>query len=244
MLLLAVGVVLSFSRRRAALGRALVGVATFGFLVIAATPIPSLVALPLEERFERPNLPDRVDGVIMLGGAVDPRLSYERGEPSLNSAAERIFVFADLIRRYPQAKHVFTGGSGLLLDTELREDGPVRGALVQAGIDPDGVIFENESRNTWENAVYSQRLVQPKPGERWLLVTTAFHMPRSVGIFRRVGWDVTPYPVDYRTRKGGRPYLQFSLDENLSILHAAVREWIGLISYRLMGRTDSLFPAP
>lgn len=242
--LLALGAALLFSPRRAVWGRRLVVLAALGYVIIAATPLAAFLALPLEERFERPLLPDHVDGVIMLGGAVNPLLAHDRDEPSLNEAAERILAFADLIRRYPQAKHVFTGGTSHIFDDVLREDEPVRDALRQCGIDPDGVIFENESRNTWENAVFSQRIVGPKPGERWLLVTSAMHMPRSVGIFRQVGWDVIAYPVDYRTRKGAVPYLRIDFDRKLHMLHDTVREWLGLVSYRLMGRTGSLFPAP
>lgn len=243
-LLLAAGTILLFSRRWAVLGRRLVATAALGFLLVTATPLSALVALPLEETFAPPQLPSRVDGVIMLGGAVSPQVSHDRGQPALNEAAERILAFADLSRRYPQAKHVFSGGSGRLFDQELTEDVPIREALSQAGIDPDGVIYENTSRNTWENAVYSQRLAEPKPGETWVLVTSAMHMPRSVGIFRRIGWTVIPYPVDFRTRKGARPYGRFDLDHQIDLLHDAVREWVGLLAYRVMGRTDTLLPGP
>ena len=246
-LTLAAGTLLLFTRRLAHWGRRLVAVAAVGFVIVMVTPIASLVALPLEERFPRPDLPERVDGIILLGGAVNPPIARDRGEPSVNDAAERILGFAELIRRYPQAKAVFTGGSGRLMAQDamdLREDVPIRGALRQTGIDPDGVIFENESRNTWENALFSQRIVQPKPGETWILVTSAMHMPRSVGIFRQVGWEVIPYPVDYRTRFGGRPFFRFEFDKQIDALQDPVREWIGLVAYRLMGRTDSLFPSP
>ncbi|WP_286192048.1 YdcF family protein [Roseomonas genomospecies 6] len=246
-LTLAAGTLLLFIRRLAHWGRRLVAVAAVGFVIVMVTPIASLVALPLEERFPRPDLPERVDGIIMLGGAVNPPIARDRGEPSVNDAAERILGFAELIRRYPQAKAVFTGGSGRLMAQDamdLREDVAIRGALRQTGIDPDGVIFENESRNTWENALFSQRIVQPKPGETWILVTSAMHMPRSVGIFRQVGWEVIAYPVDYRTRFGGRPFFRFEFDKQIDALQDPVREWIGLVAYRLMGRTDSLFPGP
>ena len=246
-LTLTAGTVLLFTRRRAHWGRRLVAAATVGFVAIMVTPVASLVALPLEERFPRPHLPVRVDGIIMLGGAVSPPHTRDRGEPSVNDAAERILAFAELIRRYPQAKAVFTGGSGRLMGQDapdMREDLAMRGALRQTGIDPDGVIFENESRNTWENALFSQQLVKPKPGEIWVLVTSAMHMPRSVGIFRQVGWEVIPYPVDYRTRKNARPLVRFEFDKQIDTLHDSVREWIGLVSYRLMGRTDALFPGP
>ncbi|AWJ82842.1 hypothetical protein TSH58p_04505 [Azospirillum sp. TSH58] len=246
-LILTAGTALLFIRRLAHWGRRLVVAVTVGFVIVMVTPIASWVALPLEERFPRPELPERVDGIIMLGGAVNPPITLDRGEPSLNDAAERVLGFAELIRRYPQAHAVFTGGSGRLAGQdalELREDLAVRGALRQVGIDPDHVTYENESRNTWENALFSQRLVRPKPGETWVLVTSAMHMPRSVGIFRQVGWEVIPYPVDYRTRLGGRPFVRFEFDKQIDALQDPIREWIGLVAYRLMGRTDSLFPGP
>ncbi|KAA0684737.1 YdcF family protein [Azospirillum brasilense] len=246
-LILTAGTVLLFTRRLAHWGRRLVVAVTVGFVIVMVTPIASWVALPLEERFPRPELPERVDGIIMLGGAVNPPITRDRGEPSVNDAAERVLGFAELIRRYPQARAVFTGGSGRLAGQDaldLREDLAVRGALRQVGIDPDRVTYENESRNTWENALFSQRLVRPKPEETWVLVTSAMHMPRSVGIFRQVGWEVIPYPVDYRTRFGGRPFVRFEFDKQIDALQDPVREWIGLVAYRLMGRTDSLFPGP
>lgn len=243
-LLLTAGTILLFTRRHARLGRGFVAAAALGFLIITFTPLSSLVALPLEERFAKPVLSNHVDGIIMLGGGVNPRLSLDRDEPSLNEAAERILAFADLVRRYPDARHVFTGGTGQLFEQGDTEDVPLRAALVQAGIDPADVSYENQSRNTWENAVFSQRMIQPKPGETWLLVTSAMHMPRAVGIFRTVGWPVVPYPVDYRTRKGARPYVRFDLDLQVATLRDSVREWVGLVAYRAMGRTDALFPGP
>lgn len=243
--MLTVGAVLQFSSRRARLGRWLVAVATVGFLAIMLTPLSSLVALPLEDRFPPPTtIPAHVDGVIVLGGGVEPPLTADRGLPTVSRAGGRLIAFADLVRRFPDATHIYSGGSGLLLAQELREDTAARGALAQMGIDPAQVIFENDSRNTWENALFSQRIVRPKPGEVWLLVTSALHMPRSVGIFRQIGWPVVPYPVDFRTLAGGRPYLRYEFDMQIELLHDAIREWIGLVAYRLMGRADSLFPGP
>lgn len=242
-ILLAAGTALLFTRRAHRAGRILVAAAALGFLAITYLPVGTLLTLILEERFQRPAaLPERVDGIIVLGGYVNPPLAAERDEPSVNEAAERLLAFAELVRRYPEAKAVATGGSGRLFAQSIKEDAAVRGALRQAGIDPACVIFENESRNTWENALFSRRLAAPQPGETWVLVTSAIHMPRSVGIFRRIGWEVVPYPVDYRTRPGGGSPLRFEFDKGLALVNDAVREWVGLVSYRLMGRTDSLLP--
>lgn len=243
-LTVALGALLLRTRRWQRAGKRMVTLAAVLLLLVTYTGLGALVALPLEDRFARIEPEGRIDGIIMLGGALNPPITADRGDPSLNDAAERILGFADLVRRNPDAKAVFTGGSGRLLGQEYKEDVTARAALAQAGIPADRVIYEAESRNTWENAVLSKELVKPAPGERWVLVTSAMHMPRSVGIFRAVGWEVIPYPVDYRTRTGAKPYLRFEFGQNLVILDDAVREWIGLTAYWLMGRTESLFPAP
>lgn len=244
-LLLALGALMLRRPRWRRAGERLVGLVALGFLAATFTPVGAFVALPLENRFPRAEpLTGPVDGIIMLGGAVNPPITADRGDPSVNDAAERVLAFADLVRRYPQARAVFTGGSGRLLGQDTKEDSSIRAALAQAGIPEGRVIYEAESRNTWENALFSRDLVAPRPGERWVLVTSAMHMPRSVGIFRRIGWEVVPYPVDYRTRHDARPYARFELDHNLPILTDSTREWLGLLSYRLMDRIDSLFPAP
>ncbi|WP_247877914.1 YdcF family protein [Azospirillum sp. TSO22-1] len=245
-LLLAFGAALLFSRResRRRTGRRIVAAVALGFLALTTLPVGTWVIRPLEERFPKPALPKHVDGIIVLGGALNPPLAAERDEPSVNEAAERVLATAELGLRYPNARIVFTGGSGSLWGGRYREGEVMRAALDQVGFDTGRVLFENESRNTWENALFSRDLAGPKPGDTWILVTSAWHMPRSVGIFRRVGWEVLPYPVDYRSRPGPKPYLIFELDGNLDKLSWAVREWIGLVAYRLMDRSDALFPAP
>lgn len=245
-LLLLLGVALLFARRAALarLGRGLVAVVALGMLTVAVTPLALWVARPLEDRFPQPSLPERIDGIVMLGGAVNPILSDDRHEASVNDAAERILGFVDLARRYPQAKLVFTGGSGSLFRQDLKEDASLRMALDEIGFDSGRVIYENQSRNTWENAVRSKALADPKPGETWFLVTSAMHMPRSVGIFHQVEWPVVPYPVDYRTVSRGNGGMAIAFDGRLSILTLALREWIGLLVYRCAGQSAALFPAP
>jgi uncharacterized SAM-binding protein YcdF (DUF218 family) len=152
---------------------------------------------------------------------------------------------AELARRYPNARIVFTGGTANLVSTEAREADYSAPIFESLGIPKERLILERDSRNTWENAIFTKQLVNPKPGERWLLVTSAFHMPRSMGIFRKAGFDVEAYPVDWRM--GGRDEL-FAFTRNgadgLGRTDVAVREWIGLLTYRLMGRTSELLPGP
>lgn len=109
----------------------------------------------------------------------------------------------------------------------------------------DRLILEERSRNTRENARFSAELANPKPGERWLLVTSAWHMPRAVGCFRRAGFPVTAYPVDYRTA-GPRDATRFNTfaSDGLLEFDLAVKEWIGLVAYKLAGYTDAWMPGP
>ncbi len=148
-----------------------------------------------------------------------------------------------LAYRHPEARLVFSGGSGGLFPGDARESAVNELFIDLMILDPARVLLEDRSRNTWENARFTFELIEPDPADTWLLVTSAFHMPRSIGIFRRIGWPVVPWPVDYRTGNDGLA-LQLSVSERLTELDDAAREWLGLLFYRLTGRTDALFPAP
>jgi uncharacterized SAM-binding protein YcdF (DUF218 family) len=243
-MMLILGRVLQFQHRPAVcrLGKRLVSASALLAAVLTLMPVGQLTLRPLEERFPQPNLPVRIDGIILLGGSVHTEMTADRGQPVLNSAAERITEFVALARRYPEARLVFTGGSGFVFAGDLREADVIRHVLEGLGFDIPRIAFERESRNTYENAVFSLPLVNPQPDETWLLITSAAHMPRSVGIFRRAGWSVLAYPVDYRSTSE----LTWSPDllSGLDALNEGVREWIGLAAYRLMDRSDSWFPAP
>lgn len=217
------------------------------------SPLPNWVILKLENRFpdwrERNGATGPVPGlagIIILGGASDAEASATRIHPlELNEAGDRILEMIALARRFPEARLVFTGGAGAMLGAGVPEADEIRRKIGAYGLDPARIIFENGSRNTHENAVFTRDLVQPKPGERWLLVTSAFHMPRSVGVFRKAGFEVEAYPVDFRTSGVGDLSLPFSsLSKGLARLDIATKEWFGLIAYFLLGRTSALFPAP
>jgi uncharacterized SAM-binding protein YcdF (DUF218 family) len=232
--------------RFAALGRKL-AVTTLVLLALSAfSPLGNLLLYPLESRFPAWD-PSRgaPDGIIVLGGSVDTDLSAAHRTPVVSHAADRLLAPAALARRYPHARIVFTGGTANLVSTDAREADYSAPILESLGIPKERLILERDSRNTWENAIFTRQLVSPKPGERWLLVTSAFHMPRSMGIFRKAGFDVEAYPVDWRM--GGREDLFTFTNvggDGLAKTEVAVREWIGLLAYRLMGRTGELLPGP
>ena len=231
-----------WQRRRPALSRCLLGLALFSLAAVALLPVTQWLISPLEQRFPLPRMPAKIDGIIVLGGAVDADPSGNAEQPTLNGAAGRLTSFVALARRYPDAQLIYSGGSGLLRNQQTREADLVKPMLQALGIDSSRVIYERESRNTWENALYSKKLANPQPGQTWLLVTSAWHMPRAVGCFRQVGWTVLPYPVNYLGN--GPSWANLMTIEELHSIGLAEKEWIGLLVYRLTGRSDALFPAP
>lgn len=217
------------------------------FLILALatwTSIGQLMLNPLEERFARPDpAPVTVDGIVVLGGGLEGAINLARGGYELNAGGDRFVEATNLARRYPQAKVVVTGGVGTLV-LEGEGDGVTAPRLLTAlGVAPERLVLEAESRDTYENAVFTKRLVSPAPGETWLLVTSAFHMPRSMALFRKAGFPVLAWPVDYRT--SGREGVGLFVDNPADSLQAttlALREWVGLVAYWLSGRIDSPFP--
>lgn len=239
-----IGATLLFTRLKT-LARALSTVSAFALLLMAFGPLGGLLAGPLEARFQPPpaNMPPP-DGIIVLGGTIDERLSAYRDRPSLVDAAERLTEPIALKRKYPNARLVFAGGSAALRGSPYPEADAVQRFWREVGLDQNDVLYERHSRNTYENAVFARELLHPKSGERWLLVTSAMHMPRAVGVFREAGFDVIPYPVDYRT--SGAAGLEFprSPTKAMGVVEFAAHEWAGLVAYWLAGKSDALFPAP
>lgn len=220
-----------------------------GFLVLGLSTWTSLGALmlhPLEDRFARPvPAPAQVAGIVVLGGGFEGSVNLARGGYELNASGDRFVEAAILARRYPDARVVVTGGSGSLT-LEGEADGDTAPRLLTAlGVEPERLVLENRSRNTYENALFTKEMVEPQPGETWLLVTSAFHMPRSMGLFRKSGFEVVAWPADYRTAGNEYPGLtQDNFSDSLQNTTMAIREWIGLAAYRLTGRLDDLLPAP
>lgn len=236
---------LLWQTRRPRLVRGLLVVAFTFVVALSLAPVGHWLLWPLETRFPAPTSAQlaHVDGIIVLGGAVNAYESTLVGQPDLNDAAERMTSFVALARRYPDAKLVWSGGSGYAWGRShgVSESVPAQALFESLGLPAARVIYERESRNTWENAVYSKAHAQPKPGETWLLVTSAWHMPRSVGIFRQVGWTVVPYPVDYLGADPGA-WGKFEAARELANASLAANEWLGLASYHLLGRTSEWLP--
>ncbi|MGV1014985.1 MAG: YdcF family protein, partial [Methyloceanibacter sp.] len=207
--------------------------------------------LPLEDRFPRADLdrPPPPTGFIVLGGAEDRLVGTARGAPTVNEAGERLIEAAILAKRFPEAKIAFSGGdAGILYESDSEAAGAAA-LLTDLGVARDRLILESDARDTYENAMLLKKELEQRgdigPDKRWLLITSAYHMPRAMGAFRQARFDVEAWPVDYRTRGRAdliRPFDKVS--EGLRRVDVAAREWTGLLAYWLTGRTDALFPAP
>jgi uncharacterized SAM-binding protein YcdF (DUF218 family) len=175
----------------------------------------------------------------VIGKRGIPKSLVAAGSPKLDA-------FLELARRYPASRHVFSGGSITLINKRDTEADVVRRIFARLGLDTTSIVWEDRSRNTWENAVYSHELLKPEPGQAWILITSARHMPRAVGAFRQAGWSgIVPFPVDFATDYELAEFEPtFRLGANLADLSEAVREYIGLAAYWFLGRTGELFPGP
>lgn len=225
------------NRRRLALW---IGSITLSLLVaLAILPLGDLLLQPIERTYPAEPALDRVDGIIVLGGGEDARASAFWGQMQLNEGGERYTAALALARRFPEARLLFTGGSGALLDlagVETSEAYMARRFFLDQGVSSERLLLEGQSRNTAENARLSLALAAPAPGETWVLVTSAFHMPRAVRSFETAGWTgLVPWPVDYRT-SALADGMGWNLTRNLVVLNTAIREQVGQIAYRLSGR--------
>ena len=246
--LLGIGVLgaLLSATRFASLGRKLVIASVILLAISGFSPLGNWVLYPLEQRFPPWDATQGApDGIVVLGGSIDPDLSIAHGVPVVRSAADRILAAATLARRYPKARIIFTGGSSNLISNEAKEADYAVELFENLGLSRDRLEIERRARNTQENAEFSKALAVPKSGERWLLLTSAYHMPRSVGVFRKAGFAVEPYPVDWHV--GGKADLAtfwIFAAEGLGSVDVGVREWIGLAAYRISGKSSEFFPGP
>ncbi len=243
-LLLVIGVVCLFLQRRR-LALTSMSVAVFIYVVFGMLPIGSYLLQALEDRFPAVvKMQDNIAGIIVLGGALNPVISEQRGQLMINGNAERVLSLIELSKQYNNVPIIYSGGSGLIGRPDLKEAAMMKPLLQFLINNPENLILENESRNTFENAVLTRKVLGDKSSGKWLLVTSARHMPRAVGVFRRQGFDVLAYPVDYITGKNAQFGLSINPASGLSVFAASLHEWLGLFAYYLTDKTTELFPSP
>jgi uncharacterized SAM-binding protein YcdF (DUF218 family) len=240
------GVLLCFGQR-ARLGRGLALTAILILLAAAILPIGILLIAPLEDRFPVPPLDlPAPEGIIVLGGAINDPISQAREQTIFNEGGERVTEAVVLAKRYPQARVVYTSGSSAFDGASSIEALQARKLMSQMGIAPERVTIEDKSRNTKENARFTAAIVHPQPSQRWIVVTSAFHMPRSMGVFENAGFQPIAYPVSFRTQGRWPEDLRLTFDpvRTLRTFEIAIHEWLGLLAYWVSGRSDHLFPSP
>jgi uncharacterized SAM-binding protein YcdF (DUF218 family) len=243
-ILLTLGFALSWLRRRW-LSRLFVGTALLPLVLSCFTTFGYLLIAPLESRFVRAAEPERIDGIVVLGGALDSEINGVRGGWELTRSGDRFVETLRLAQKHPEARIVIAGGAGALTPDEEPEALAAQRFFIDFGIAPDRLILDQRSRNTEENAQFARDLAGETGTETWLLVTSAFHMPRSIGLFRREGFDVIPWPADYLSSGAEGVALRLNQPaENVSVTTMALREWTALAGYYLTGRIDELVPAP
>lgn len=237
------GLLLLLTRYRRS-GRRLLTASVVLLVLCGVLPVGAWLSATLEHRFPAFDMSGPApDGIIVLGGGIDPDASAALGEPVVGAAFQRLMTARRLAEAYPAARLVYSGGNGGLMPGEGREADIAGTVLQQLGVPAQRVTLERDSRNTAENAAFTQALIHAKPGQRWLLVTSPAHMPRAMGCFRHAGIPVVAVPSGRRDPWLSRWPLR-SLGAELARLDEAVHEWLGLIAYRLTGRIDALFPGP
>lgn len=214
------------------------------YLGLMLMPVGDWLIQPLEKRIKSPQyLPSTIDGIIVLGGGEDIATTISWQQPQTGQAGDRYFGAAYLAGKYPHEPVIFTGGNNALYFDAGETPAQLNHQLLTGvGIDEQRLIIESQSRNTHENFL-RLKTVLPKRNGRYLLVTSAYHMPRSIGIAEKQGVTVIPYPVDYRSQKADMRTINFALYEQLEKLETAWREWIGLTAYFITGKTSHWFPA-
>ena len=212
------------------------------FLFISIFPLGAYFNYLLEKNFHNKNYyPENVDGILILGGATNPYLTKEHNQISLNNNSERLFESILLIKKYPRAKVIFSGGSGSLRFPELDHASVVKNFFNKMSIENKNIYYEDKSRNTYENILFSKTIVNPKKNETWLLVTSAFHLKRSLAIADKIEWTLTPFAVDFSSSKKFSWKPTFNPLGNLNSLEKSSHEIIGLAAYYLLGRTNKFF---
>lgn len=212
-------------------------------LIIAIFPVGSWLIYPLETHFDtQPQLPEKVDGIILLGGSFITSTSQYWGNIQTNDFADRIHQFITLMRRYPNAKAVFTGGNANPIHHRPSEAHYAKQLFSLMGVDHGQILYETQARNTFENALFSKEIAKPKADEHWIVISTAWHLPRVVGVFCKQQWPVIPYPADFHTDPRYLFTPDIDLGDHLNLLNFGTREWLGLLVYYLTGKTTELLP--
>lgn len=217
---------------------------SFGlFLIAGVLPTGSYLIYLLEKNYHNSNkyLYNSVDGILILGGTTDPGLTKEYNQISVNESSERLLESLFLIKRFPKAKIYFAGGLGSAKYLEYSHSFVAEKFYQKLGLDTQHIFFDYKSRNTYENLLFAKEKFNPKKKEKWLIITSAFHLTRAINIGEKLEWKLIPYATDFRLYKEFKWKLSLDFIGNLSNFQFAAHEWVGLIAYYIMGRTAKIY---
>lgn len=233
----------------AILGKARPALRLFGssavlYVIFGFSPLANWLLVPLElnAKASAAGSLEGAAGIIVLGGAIDTAASLGGGSPHLNESGDRMVETLRLAARYPSLPVFFSGGRA---DLFPRENSDTEAALAVRffeafNLTPPRLAFEDRSRNTAENAAESAKALRPERGQKWILVTSAFHMPRAKALFEAKGFEILARPVDFRTNGYNgwwRPFPKAS--DGLRRIDLAAKEWTGIVVAWLMGDISS-----
>jgi len=211
------------------------------FFITGVLPTGSYLMYLLEKDFHsKIYLPDNIDGILVLAGATNPYLTKEYNQISLNDSVERLTESIQLIKKYPRAKVFFAGGSGSLTHPDLNHSAVAKIFYESLDVDINKIYFENKSRNTYENILFAKKKFNPNKNEKWILITSAFHLTRAINIGKKLNWELIPYATDFKLPKKFTWKLSMSFFNNLSKFQQSSHEWAGLIAYYFLGRSSKI----
>jgi uncharacterized SAM-binding protein YcdF (DUF218 family) len=201
----------------------------------------SLSASALEKGLEQPV----ADAIVILGGGTSPA-HPPRPIPEMGSSGDRVIYAAYLYKHGAASNLLISSGRIEWLDTQDEPTQDMLFLLEMLGVPEEAVWFEDQSRNTYENAVFSQKILAEHNIQRIILVTSASHMPRAVGLFEKVGLQVIPAPTDFALTDADlqqlySPNLATQIlnwlpsPSNLELIGVAIKEYLGIFVYRLRG---------
>ena len=216
----------------------------FLFITIIILPTGKYFFWKLEKSYSIPkNLPNKVDGILILGGGMNEHLTHQYQQINLNNNVDRLTESILLIKKFPDAKVVFSGGIATFKKPKLTGAEVAKMFYERMGVDVDKIIFEDKSRNTYENFIFSKKYIVNNSNEKWLLITSASHMKRAMSIAKKLKLDFLPYPVDFYLEKDFLldEWYRANYSENIEYFKLASYEYLGLIVYFLSGRSSKIY---
>ena len=216
---------------------------SISFIIFCILPTGNYLIYQLEKNFhDYADLSKikKIDGIIIMGGSTNPYLSKIYNQTMFLSSAERMIEAKRVINKFPNAKIIFTGGSSKMINNKYKESSDAKKFFLQNKIDINNIIFEDNARNTFENILKSEKISNRNENEKWLIISSAYHLTRSINVAKKIGWNLQPYATDFQVPKKFRFYVSIDFFSNLASMQLATHEWIGILYYFFTGRTERI----